>query len=72
MSEQIALALIDGKVSQIASTDTIRGASGGSAYQKYFIASAETYSIPQYFSSVVTGPLDIDGVIVLDGRLEVL
>ena len=30
MAEQIALALIDGKISQIPASDTIRSASGGS------------------------------------------
>jgi hypothetical protein len=70
MAEQIALALIGGKISQIPASDTIRGASAG--YQKYHIPVSETYTIPQGVSSVVTGPMEIEGILVLDGRLEVL
>ena len=69
MAEQKALALIDGKISEIPLGDTIRGAS---SYQKYFIGPLETYTIPQGVSSVVTGPVDLEGILVLDGRLEVL
>lgn len=73
MAEQKALALIDGKVSEIPLGDTIRGASGGaSGYQKYYIAPLETYTIPQNYSSVITGPMDIEGIVVVDGRLEIL
>jgi len=70
MAEQIALALINGTISQIPASDTIRGSGGG--FQKYYIAPLETYLIPVNFSSVITGPLEIDGIIVLDGRLEVI
>ena len=69
MAEQKALALIDGKISEIPLGDTIRGASG---YQKYFIGPLENYTIPDGISSVITGPLEIEGVLILDGRLEVL
>ncbi len=72
MAEQKALALIDGKISEIPLGDTIRGASGSSGYQKYFIGPLETYTIPDGISSVITGPLEIDGILILDGRLEVL
>lgn len=71
--EQVALALIDGKISQIPATDTIRGAGVGSGgYQKYYVGPADTYLIPQGVSSVITGPLEIEGVLTLEGRLEVL
>lgn len=72
MAEQKALALIDGKISEIPLGDSIRGASGSSGYQKYFIGPLETYTIPDGISSVVTGPIDIEGILVIDGRLEVL
>jgi hypothetical protein len=72
MPEQIALALIDGKISQIPASDTIRSASAGSSFQKYFIASGESYVIPEFCSSVITGPLEIEGVLEVCGRLEVL
>lgn len=41
-------------------------------YQKYFVTSGDTYIIPEGISSVVTGPLAIDGILELNGRLEVL
>ena len=72
MAEQKALALIDGKISEIPLGDTIRGVSGDSSYQKYFVGPLENYTIPQGVSSVVTGPLEVEGVLILDGRLEVL
>ena len=72
MAEQIALALIDGKISQIPASDTIRSAGAGSGYQKYHVPISETYTIPQGVSSVITGPLDLEGILVLEGRLEVL
>lgn len=43
-----------------------------SSGQKYFIPVAETYTIPQGISSVITGPFDLEGILVLDGRLEIL
>lgn len=72
MAEQTALALIDGKISQIPASDTIRGAGAGSNYQKYHVPVSETYTIPQGISSVVTGPFELEGILVLDGRLEVI
>jgi hypothetical protein len=71
--ERVALALIDGKISQVPETDTIRGAGAGSSgYQKYYVASTETYTIPTSVSSVITGPFMNDGVLIVEGRLEVL
>jgi len=72
MAEQTALALINGKISQIPASDTIRGASPG--FQKYLIASAETYTIPIYFSSVVSGPVEVEstGILDVEGRLEII
>ncbi len=72
MAEQIALALIDGKISQISAGDTIRSAGAGSNYQKHYVPVSETYTIPQGISSVITGPFELEGILVLDGRLEVL
>jgi hypothetical protein len=77
MANEKPLILKNGKKSQMESgVDTIDPVflppSSGGSFQKYFIASGETYSIPQYYSSVVTGPMDIEGIVVLDGRLEVL
>lgn len=50
----------------------LANSASGSSIQKYFIPSLETYTIPQGISSVITGPMDIEGIVVLDGRLEVL
>jgi hypothetical protein len=72
MAEQVALALIDGKISQIPATDTIRGAGAASSYQKYKVAPLETYTIPDGISSVITGNMEIEGILVLEGRLEIL
>lgn len=41
-------------------------------YQKYHVPAATTYTIPQGVSSVVTGALEIEGILTLDGRLEVI
>lgn len=46
--------------------------SASSSYQKYYVAPAETYTIPNGISSVVTGPMEIEGILDLQGRLEVL
>lgn len=43
-----------------------------SGYQKYYVAPLENYSIPIGFSSVITGPFDFQGVLSLEGRLEIL
>ncbi len=53
------------------------GSSDGSSstaesYQKYFVASSETYTIPNSISSVITGPMIIEGVVVIEGRLEII
>ena len=70
MAEQKALALINGIISEVPLGDTIRGSGGG--FQKYYIAPLETYLIPVNYSSVITGPLEIEGIVTLDGRLEVI
>jgi len=71
--ERIALALIDGKIAQVPASDTIRGAGAGSSgYQKYQVNSTETYTIPTGVSSVITGPFMNDGVLIVEGRLEVI
>lgn len=44
--------------------------SGG--YQKYHVPVSETYTIPQGISSVITGPFELEGILNLDGRLEIL
>lgn len=46
----------------------------GNIYQKYFIASGETYTIPLTYSSVVTGYFEIDntGIVDVEGRLEII
>lgn len=75
MANEKPLVLKDGKISQMVSgVDTIDPifVSSASGYQKYFIPVAETYTIPQGISSVITGPFDLEGILVLDGRLEVL
>jgi hypothetical protein len=75
MANEKPLILKNGKRSQMVSgTDTIDPVflPSGSGYQKYFIPALETYTIPLYQSSVITGPMDIEGIVVLDGRLEVL
>lgn len=72
MAERVALALIGGVVSEIPASDTIRGAGSGSGYQKYIIAVGETYSIPLGVSSVITGPMENDGIVDVLGRLEIL
>ncbi len=41
-------------------------------YQKYLIPTGETHTIPQGVSSVITGPLELEGILELNGRLEVL
>lgn len=41
-------------------------------YQKYLVLSGTTYTIPQGISSVITGPLELEGILELNGRLEVL
>jgi hypothetical protein len=50
----------------------LQSAGTAETYQKYFVATAETYTIPQGVSSVVTGPLEFEGIIELNGRLEVI
>ena len=76
MAEEKPLILRDGKVSQMGAGDIVPLAnlpSGlGGGYQRYFIAVAETYTIPINTSSVITGPLDNEGILVLEGRLEIL
>lgn len=51
----------------------LANASTGSSYQKYFIG-AESYTIPINFSSVISGPFEVDsgGIVTVDGRLEIL
>lgn len=46
--------------------------SNSSGYQKYHVPVSETYTIPQGISSVITGPFELEGILVLEGRLEVL
>lgn len=46
--------------------------SGGSGHQKYHVPISETYTIPQGVSSTITGPFELEGILVLEGRLEVL
>lgn len=77
MANEKPLALKNGKISQMVSgVDTIDpiflSASGG--YQKYFIGASETYTIPINFSSVISGPFEVDsgGIVTVDGRLEIL
>lgn len=77
MANEKPLILKDGKKSQMVSgVDTIDPVflPVASSYQKYFIASAETYTIPINFSSVVSGPFEIDstGVVDVEGRLEII
>ncbi len=48
------------------------GVGGSGGYQKYYVAPTDTYLMPLGVSSVITGPLDIEGVLTLEGRLEVL
>jgi len=73
MAEQKALALIDGKISEIPLGDTIRGAgSSGGGFQKYLVQTSESYVIPIYISSVVTGSFINDGSTEILGKLEVI
>jgi hypothetical protein len=44
----------------------------GSGYQKYFVQSAESYSIPIYISSVISGAFITDGSTEVSGKLEVI
>jgi hypothetical protein len=46
--------------------------SSGSGFQKYRVQSGDTYTIPQFISSVVTGPFEIEGILEINGRLEIL
>lgn len=76
MANEKPLILKNGKFSQMESgVDTIDSVflppSSGS-YQKYYVAPSETYTIPNGISSVVTGPMEIEGILDLQGRLEVL
>lgn len=75
MANEKPLVLKDGKKSQMVSgVDTIDPVflPPASGFQKYFIPVSETYTIPQGVSSVITGPFDLEGILVLEGRLEVL
>ncbi len=74
MAEQKALALINGKISEIPLGDTIRGAgaSGGGGFQKYLVQTSESYTIPIYISSVVTGSFISEGSTEVLGKLEVI
>ena len=70
--ERRPLVLKDGKVSVLPTGDTLPSSPSGSSYQKYYVAPSETYTIPNGISSVVTGPMEIEGILDLQGRLEVL
>lgn len=75
MANQKPLVLKDGKKSQMVSgVDTIDPVflPASSGYQSYHVPISETYTIPQGISSVITGPFELEGILVLDGRLEVL
>ena len=69
--ERKPLVIKDGRVTVLPDGDTVGGMSGG-GYQKYKVAPLETYTIPDGISSVITGNMEIEGVLVLEGRLEIL
>ena len=42
------------------------------SYQKYSVGISETYTIPDGISSVVSGPFELEGILNIEGRLEIL
>jgi hypothetical protein len=82
MAEQVALALINGKISQIPASDTIRGAGSGSGsgtllnpftglnFKK--IAVSKYYLIKEDLENIVTRTQIIDGVLTIDGVNTIL
>jgi hypothetical protein len=83
MAEQIALALIDGKISQIPSGDTIRGAGSGSLGDGSLlnpftllniknVRSGFYYKIGSDLESVVTREQTISGILIIDGVNTIL
>lgn len=44
----------------------------GAGFQKYKVASGQTYTIPDGISSVVSGSFQNEGTLVVEGRLEIL
>lgn len=72
MAEIRPLVLADGRVKVLPPGDTLPLPGSFNPVQKYQVAVSETYTIPQGISSVVTGPLEMEGILVLEGRLEVI
>jgi hypothetical protein len=48
------------------------GGGGSESTQKFEIITGETYEIPERISSVISGPFIVEGIVELNGKLEVL
>lgn len=75
MATKRPLVLDDGKVSRIQTGDTLPldiFPPSITASQKYYVAPLEIYTISSGISSVISGPFENEGIVILNGRLEVL
>lgn len=70
MAEQKALALINGKISEVPASDTIRGAGGDDFLSGTdLIPTGQTKIIPINKQSINFTQLTLDGTLTLDGDL---
>lgn len=71
MAERVALALIDGKISEVPSGDTLRGTSGSNNFSYHLVEVSATLNIPENQHMIATS-LELDGFLDLDGGLVFL
>lgn len=71
MPERIALALINGKLSEVPATDTIRGGGGADNFSFHKIISDKTVKIESEQHMICTS-LEIDGFLDVEGSVIML
>jgi hypothetical protein len=71
MAERIALALIDGKISQVPSGDTIRGSGASDDFHSGYsvIQASQSVAVSEFKQMINFIMLTIDGDLTLDGDL---
>lgn len=71
MAERIALALINGKISEIPSSDTIRGSGGAENFSYHKIVENRTVKIEPN-QHMITTSIEIEGFFDVEGGLVFL
>lgn len=71
MAERVALSLIDGKISEVPASDTLRGAGGADNFSYHYVLVDTTLTIKQY-QTMITPSLELDGSLDIEGCLVML